>query len=289
VKGSLPAVAALLLLAVWVAGAVPVRAADSRLPTSEEVERQYPEGKRLTGRELYRRFLHNKLRTSLQRMTVTSIDPAGNRQMMQMVARWKDYRDDEARPSDGVIAKTMVQIERPYDLSKTAYLLIARKGKPHEQFVYRPSDRRVRRIWLRGIGLLGTDYTLDDLLFQTLEDADYERRPDAEVAGVPVYVVEARLKAFLDSEYERITAYIDKETYVLLRALYRDDSGTLTRELVADVDSIEKFDDIWIATRTTMHNVREGTSSTLVVHQLLPDPELEERLFSPFRLERRNN
>lgn len=288
-KRSLHAGAALVLLAVWVAGAVPGRAAESRLPTADEIERQYPEGERLTGRELYRRLLHNRLRSSLQRMTVTSIDPGGNRQIMQLVARWKDYRDEEALPRDGVIAKTMVQIERPYDLRRTAYLLIARKGMPHEQFVYRPSERRVRRIWLRGIGLLGTDYTLDDLLFQTLEDADYERRPDAEVAGVPVYVVEARLKAFLDSEYERITAYIDKETYVLLRALYRDDSGTLTRELVADVDSIEKFEDIWIATRTTMHNVREGTSSTLVVHQLLPDPELEDRLFSPFRLERRHN
>jgi hypothetical protein len=289
VKESLHAGAALVLLAVWVAGAGPGRAAESRLPTAEEIESQYPEGERLSGRELYRRFLHNKLRSSLQRMTVTSIDPAGNRQLMQLVARWKDYRDEEARPRDGVIAKTMVQIERPYDLRRTAYLLIARKGMPHEQFVYRPSERKVRRIWLRGIGLLGTDYTLDDLLFQTLEDADYERGPDAEVAGVPVYVVEARLKPFLDSEYERVTASIDKETYVLLRAQYSDDSGTLIRELVADVDSIEEFDGIWIATRTTMHNVREGTSSTLVVHQLLPDPELEDRLFSTFRLELRHN
>jgi hypothetical protein len=97
------------------------------------------------------------------------------------------------------------------------------------------------------------------------------------------------LKAFLDSEYEQITAYLDKETFVLLRALYRDDSGTLVRELRADVDSIEQFDGIWIATRTTMLNVREGTSSKLIVHQLLPDADLDDRLFSTFRLELRHN
>jgi hypothetical protein len=135
----------LLLLAALLPRSAPVRAEDSRLPSAKKVESQYPQGERLSGHELYRRFLRNKLRSSLQRMTVTSTDPSGNQQVMQMVARWRDYRDEQDPPRDGVIAKTMVQIERPYDLRRTAYLLIARKGLPHEQFVYTPSTRRVRR------------------------------------------------------------------------------------------------------------------------------------------------
>jgi hypothetical protein len=285
-------IVALLPLVLALPWSESVRADGSRLPTGEEIESRFAQGERLTGREIYRRFLRNKFRSSLQRLTVTSEDPGGHQQVTQMLARWKDYRDEDDRPRDGVIAKTVVRIERPFDLRKTAYLLIARKGMPHEQFVYLPSGpsaRRVRRIWLRGIGLLGTDYTLDDLLFQTVEDAEYERLPDDAVASIPVYVVEARLKSFFDSQYERVTAYVHKENYVLLRARYRDDSGTLLRELVADVDSIDEFDGVWVATRATMRNLREGTTSTLVVHHLVPNLQLDDRLFSTFYLENRRN
>jgi hypothetical protein len=240
-------------------------------------------------RAIYARFLRNRFRSAVQRLTVISTDPSGEEQVTRMLLVWKDYRDAEDGPRDGVIAKTLVRIHEPYDLRRTTYLLIARRGQPHEQFVYMPSARRVRRIWLRGIGLLGTDYTLDDVLFQTIEDADYERLPDDEVAGIPVYVVEARIKALLDSQYERVTAYLDQENYVLLRALYRDDAGTLVRELRAEVESVDEFDGTWLATEVTMHNLRERTSSTLIVHDLLADVDLDERLFSMIRLEQRRD
>jgi hypothetical protein len=304
-----------LLLAVLLlsfARPAPILAGEVRLPSSDEIQRQFPEGGKLTGHEIYQRFLRNRFRSTLQRLTIISSDPAGNQQAMQMLARWKDYRADGADgavgavgavgadgadgvngvaalavdsvPADGVIAKTLVRLEKPYDMRRTSYLLVVRRGLPHEQFVYQPSTRRVRRIWLRGIGLLGTDYTLDDLVFQTVEDATYERLPDGEVDGFPTYVVRARMKSFLDTRWEWVTTYLDKEHYILLRALYEDDSGTVRRELRADLDSIDEFQGVWLATRSTMYNRAEGTSSTLIVHHLLPDAELDDRVFSSFRM-----
>ena len=264
----------------------PAAAAEEQLPTAAEVEAGFPQGERLTGREIYDRFLRNKFRSSLQSLTIVSMDPGGHQQEVLLLARWKDYRDEHDRARDGVIAKTVVRFVEPFDMRRTTYLIVARDDRTHDQYFYAPSTHRVRRVLLRGIGIMGTDYTIDDLMFQSIQDADYERLPDGEVNGVPTYVVRARMSPDLDTRYRVLTTYLEKEHYVALRTLYEDGAGVLLREHRVNLESIEEFDGVWIATAMTMRNVREDTMSTMLVNYLTPNAEFEDVLFSNFELGR---
>ncbi len=272
-------------LALALAGAPLFGAAgDVRLPSEGEVEKALPEGGSLTGKQLFDKFLDNRLRSCVQWQTVISRDPGGSEQKSRFWVRWKDYRDKNHKAVDGVIAKTLVKFQDPEDMRETGYLMIVNADRSNDQWIWSPSTQQVRRVKLRGVGILGTDYTFDDIGWKSIEDADYNRLPDEEIDGVPVYVVEVTMKPFVDSEYRTMRTWLEKKHYVPLRTLYRDANGVDMREMKAEPATIQDFDGAWIATTSTMFNLREKTSTTIYVEALDPNVHLGEQLFSTFQL-----
>ncbi len=241
----------------------------------------------LSAREVYGRFLKNRFTASISYLRIVSSDPGGTRQEADLYVRWKDYRDADDEPTDGVISKTIVRFTYPADVWRLTYLLVGRRGRSHDQFVYIPQAGRTRRIQTHGIGILGTDYTLDDLVFQTLEDAEYRRLPDSEVSGRPAYVIAVHAKPRFATQYPRMVAYIDTERYVMLRGVFEDTTGHIARELLANVATITEMDGVWLATEATMTDLRYDTSSTLLVREIYTNTELPEGHFSAFELDHR--
>jgi hypothetical protein len=239
-----------------------------------------------SAREIYQRFLDNRFSATITFLRIVSSDPRGNRQEADLYVRWKDYRDVDDAAGD-VVSKTYVRFLYPNDLWRLTYLLIGRRGRAHDQFVYVPQIGRSRRMETRGVGLLGTDYTVDDLVFQTIDDAAYQRLPDDEVAGRKTYVIAVRTFPSLDTEYPRAVFYIDQERYVPLRAIFEDASGRLAREMVANVETLVEMDGVWLVREATMTDLRDDTSSTLLVQELYANPDLPEHRFSAFELQRR--
>ena len=151
-------------LAAISAGAPRCRAAQAvTLPDRKEVEDALPEGGSLTGREIFDRFLDNRLHSAVQYQTVISRDPGGNAQTSRFWVRWKDYRDKNHKAVNGVIAKTLVKFQDPEDMRQTGYLMIVNSDRSNDQWVYSPTTGKVRRVQLRGVGIMGTDYTFDDI------------------------------------------------------------------------------------------------------------------------------
>lgn len=255
-------------------------------PSRQEVDEALPEGASMTGREIYERFLDNRVRASFQALRVVSGDPGGSKQETRFSVSVRDLRDPAGDPVDGILAKTLIEITHPFDLRHTAYLLIAKDPGPSDQFVYRPESRMIRRVELRHVTLLGTDYSFDDLAFQQIGDANYHRLPDRVIDGRPVYVVEAVIKSESGSDYGRTLSYIEQEHYVPLRIRYWDRSAVETKEMTADSSSITQFGDVWVARQVTMTNLREQTHSIMYVERLETDPTFEKGLFSLHRLAR---
>ncbi len=273
-----------LALAVAVAGPGAVRADAVDLPTREEVEDAVPVGESLTGREIWEKFLDNKMHAAVQHQTIVSRDPGGGEQQTRFWVRWKDYRDENLDAVDGVLAKTLIKFMDPFDMRHTGFLMIVREDRGHDQFVYQPSRRKVRRVKLNEISVMGTDFTFGDIAYQDIEDADYLRHPDEEIDGIPVYVVEANVKPLVRAQHVKTISYLEKEHYVPLRARYWDRAGVEIKELTTDPDSIQEFDGIWLPKVSTMRNLQEGTSSTVIIEKLDANPEIAEHLFSVFRL-----
>lgn len=274
------------LVALGLAGLMrPGLAAEVELPGPAQLESEVPVATQLGGREIYHRYLENKLRSLEEHLMLISSDPGGHDQVSELLLRWKDYRDPNDRPTEGVTTKTAVRFLEPFDVRRTAYLIIGHEDRPHDQFIYLPSLDHVRRVNLRGVGLMGTEYTIDDLVFQTLEDARYERMPNDQVGGRPTYVVRARMNPGFRTRYPEVTIYADREHYVPLRILFYDSSGDLAREYRANPESVEDFDGVWIATQATMTNLREGTTTTLIIEDLAPNPPIKDSFFQAWRLD----
>jgi hypothetical protein len=253
-------------------------------PAAAEVEDAIPEGGSLTGREIYERFLENKFTQSFQELHVKSRDPGGNSQTTRFSISLQDHRDEAGEATEGVIAKMLVQVTDPFDMRHSAYLMITKDPGPDDEFAYRPSSRRVQRVDLKNTSLLGTDYTFNDIAFQNIEDADYHRHPDETIDGTEVYVVEANVKETIDVEYHKTISYLEKEHYIPLRTRYWDDHGVEVKEMSAPASKIQAFGDAWVATESTMRDLRQQTSSSLYVDALDTDPEFHQKIFTVSQL-----
>ena len=262
----------------------PSASGELKLPAREEIEDAIPQGGSLTGREIFDRFLDNRLHSAVQWQTVVSRDPGGNEQRSRFWVRWKDYRDANKKAVEGVLAKTLVKFTAPEDMRQTGFLMIVNADRSNDQFIWSPNTGRVRRVRLSGVGVMGTDYTFDDIGWKSVEDAEYKRLPDEVIDGVGAYVLEVTMKPFVDSEYQTMRTWIDREHYIPLRTIYRDENGVEMREMIAEAASIENFEGTWIATRSTMYNLKEKTSTSVFVEALDPDVSLADHAFSTLQL-----
>ena len=282
---TLPLATALLALGLSLSIANPGRAASGvALPDRTEVEDALPEGGSMNGRAIFDKFLENRLHSAVQYQTVISRDPGGNEQRLQFWVRWKDYRDAQKHAVDGVLAKTLVKFESPQDMRQTGFLMVVNENRSNDQFVWSPSTGRVRRVQLRGVGVMGTDYTFDDIAWKNVEDADYKRLPDEEIDGTPVYVVEVTTKPFVESQYKTMRTWIEKKHYIPLHSIYRDENGVEMREMKAPAASIKDFNGTWVAAESTMFNLKEKTSTTVLVDRLDANVALADQHFSTLQL-----
>ena len=268
--------------------ATPARAADIA-PSQESVADALPEGTSLTGREIYERFLKNRLHSAIQHQTVVSTDPGGDQQYTRFWVQYKDYTSerfvgDRDEVGEDVASKTLVKFNDPPDMRHTGYLMITKVDRSSDQFVYRPSDRRIRRVRLEGMTVMGTDYTFDDITYRDMTDAEYRRLPDEAVEEIPCYVIEMQLPERVQAEHYRTVTYLDKQHYVPLRQRFWDRAEVEIREMRANKSSMREFDGVWVATDTQMHNLRENTKSQLKIERLEPNTRLGDQLFSTFRL-----
>ena len=104
--------------------------------------------------------------------------------------------------------------------------------------------------------------------------------PTKVLEEIPVYVIETNIKETVDVQYHRTMMYLEKEHYVPLKVRYWDDFDVEVKQMKSPPRSIRAFGDVWIATESTMRNLRQQTSSTLVVEEVDTDPQFHPRTFS---------
>lgn len=234
----------------------------------------------LSAEEIYARVLRNRFEASVQDLRLVSADAGGDAQQIQVYAWFRHYPEGSAQREENLLAKSLVRYLRPRDYRGIGYLILRRTKGAHDQFVYAPSRRKVRRFNVREEDIAGTDFALEDLLPRELQDADYRRGGDAAVDGEPCYVVEARLNPDVQSQYSRFLLYVEKQHYVPLRTRYWDTQGVEVKELLAPIESIEQIGPVWLARERTARNLLERTETRLRIARIAIDAEMSERVFS---------
>jgi hypothetical protein len=239
----------------------------------------------LTGEDIYARVIANRFRSFTEESRLISADRSGREQETRLRLHWKDFRDGNGEPTDGVLSKAVVRYTHPTDIRFAGYLVQSNAGRTNDQFVYYPSKRRVVRVSLRNEAVHGTDFSFEDVIPRELEDATYARQPDAEFGGIPVYVVELVPREKAVSEYSKVWVYVDQQRFVPLRTRYWDAAGVEIKELAADPGTLREFDGVWIPMQATMRHLLLETWTKLVITSFVPNPELGASVFDLSRLE----
>ncbi len=199
---------------------------------------------------------------------------------------FEDLRRDEKEQSQGaIIARSMVQYTHPFDIRYSGYLILSRLETVNDQFVYLSSQRRVKRVNLRGEPVFGTDFSFEDILPREIEDADYARLADAETNGLDCFVVEAIPKERARSEYSRMRIYVDKLRYVPIRTRYWDGREVEVKELRVEASEIELIEGVWVPKQMTMRHLKLNSYTTLKLDRIEPNPTLAKTTFELRRLE----
>lgn len=240
----------------------------------------------LTGRDIYQRVLDNSFDSLIQESTLVSGDRGGNAQESRFKMWFQDLRDAEAeQPRGTIIAKTLVQYTHPFDIRYSGYLILSRLDEVNDQFVYLSSQRRVKRVNLRGEAVFGTDFSFEDILPRQIEDADYKRLGDEPANGSDCFVIEATPKDHSQSEYSRLRIYIDKQRNVPLVTRYWDNRDVEVKELRVEPKQIEKIEGVWVPKHLTMRHLKLESYTILELEQLDPNPPLTKTTFELRRLE----
>jgi hypothetical protein len=237
----------------------------------------------LTGEEIYERVAANRFRSSIQDVAFFSSDAGGAEQETRITLTFENWKE---RPgANGTLSKTKIVYNHPFEVRNTTYLIIDNRDRPNDQFIYLNSRRRVRRVNLRGENLFGTDFSFEDVVPKELEDSTYRRLPDAQIQGVPVYVVEATPKPDAESDYSKIVIHVETVNHVPIEVHYWDTSGVEVKRLWAERESIQQFGKVWMPLRATMRHLLRETQTRLRIDRVVPDPELGKGTFDVRRLE----
>jgi hypothetical protein len=177
----------------------------------------------------------------------------------------------------------LVRLLAPAELAGQSYLFIENPDGEDDVWMYLPAlDDAPRRI--RGSEkdqqFLGSNITYADLESRDIEEGEYTRLPDEEIAGFPVWVIDAVAE---DSEYTSIRLWIRKSDYVPLRIRFFGRGGVVEKTLFTEqVDTQQGR--IYVR-RMTMVD-REETATTMVVEAVDFEASVEASEFTRENLTR---
>ncbi len=175
--------------------------------------------------------------------------------------------------------KVLAQITAPEDVKDTSFLIEEGEGGI-SMSVYSPGldvPKSIAGGEASG-SLFGTDFSYED--FERLQGMNWEaeaqgftRQEDGSVDDRPAYVLESRPET---SSYERILAYVDKETCIALRTELYETGRRLRKVLIADPEEVRELDGAWFAHDLVMLDLRDQTQTRLVVQSVSTGLELPE-------------
>ncbi len=213
--------------------------------------------------------------SSEQNVVFLSRDRGGEEQTSNATLYWKKFPDGYSR--------VLLRVSGPPRLRGTGLLMVEKEGGS-DRFLYLPSLKKVRRITKSSSSssVLGTDFTYEDLerLQGIAGSGRSERRPDRELSGRAVYVLESWPESKDDSGYERSISYVDQETCVILKSEFFEYGERIRKIMISDPQSISQESGLWVARKVVMEDLLEGSSTDLLVESLKIGEDIPDRRFS---------
>ncbi len=186
------------------------------------------------------------------------------------------------------MSNALMRVSSPPDM-RGAGLLLLEKEKRNDTFMYLPELKRVRRVTGRSLSssVFGTDFSYEE--FEWLQGMGRRGRStrlaDAVIEARPVHVVESRPASDGGSAYERIVTYVDGEHCVPLQVEFYAEGDRLRKVLTTDPEQIRPEGTVPVPRRFEMRNLRQETTTEVLVESVELGTELKRALFTSRNLE----
>lgn len=219
--------------------------------------------------------------TSVQAIELRARDRGGYESIMQADVYWKRIEDTPA--------KVLMYLHEPSDVRGARFLIIQNEPQ-NDMYIYMPGLFKVRKITSKNISnsMLGTDFSYEDFerLQGIMTEAKGEQQPDEVLDGHRVYVINSYPGD--NSGYEKITSYIDIETCVTLKTELFEPGGRLRKILTVNPETIRQTGGIYVPMEVVIRDLRDKTKTTMVIDEINIDVPLEDALFDPNQLKKKN-
>ncbi len=187
--------------------------------------------------------------------------------------------------SDKGLARGRLRMSSPADLAGAGYLFReAEAGGEDQMWVYLPSVGRVRRITGSGAdgSLLGTDFSYGDVkeISSAFSGSNVKLEAGGEIDGRPTFLLNMVPAAGKASRYNRIQAWVDKQTCVALKVDF-DANDQPVKEIKASAAGLKQTGKFWYATELEAHDLQTGTQTRLRVIGLTPAQSIPTGTFDP--------
>lgn len=172
--------------------------------------------------------------------------------------------------------KMYVYFERPADVHKTAYLVHKRVGKDDDRWLYLPGLNLVKRIAAsdKRTSFVGSDFFYEDVSGRNPDDDNHELAETTDT----YYVLKNTPKDPKSVEFASYKIWVHKSSFIPVKVEYYDASGQNIREGQAlEVQQIQDFPTV---TKSSMKDLRSGSSTTISYTKVEYNIGLEEDLFT---------
>lgn len=158
-------------------------------------------------------------KNSVSELTMILINKRGNERVRKLQTKRKDYGNGEA--------KSVAYFLSPADVKGTAFLVWEHADQPNDVFIYLPALKKIRRIASeqKHQSFMGSDFSYADMENQDVDNAVHRILSEEELQGKPCWVIESIPKPDSDSEYGKLTSWVDKDTFIPRRVEFADKKG----------------------------------------------------------------
>jgi hypothetical protein len=200
------------------------------------------------------------------------------------VTETRELRRLTRKVGDGE-TRYLMTFTSPRGVRGVALLTWSFDKREDDQWLYLPAEgNRTKRIAKGGrrTAFMGTDYTYEDLVSESRDKFNYERKPDETIDGVAHFVVDATAadaELAKDTGYKSRRLFVRKDTYLIARIDYSDRRGELfKRQTMSNLVAVEG--PVWRANTARMENLRDNTATVIEVgERQFADAAVPERMF----------
>lgn len=180
---------------------------------------------------------------------------------------------------------SLILFHSPSNVKNTRFLSIKYSDDRKDQWIYLPALKKVRRI-ASGEGngsFMGTDFTYDDISGNDIDDNTYKIIADEKYNEYNCWKIEETPVNSSNSQYARTLSWIDKNSYLVIKQEFYDESENLMKTL--EVEQIAEVQGIWTRLKIRMTNNQSGHATLLEIKKQLYNSEINMRVFSTTFLE----